>query len=478
LLRDRAIQASTPDPAPGPARPPIRLATWAVMYALVLSQDWVTNALRPAEEAYDVFERADWTAPHVVANLGINTLVGIYAAYFVLSQRFRPLRSLWQSLSLTLFVVYVLTALISSAYSPIWALSLVSAGKWLVAIALIAVYGDSLHPTYCWRPALTITLVTLVGGQLAAIGLELWTYGTLELGGSEIYRLAGVEHPVRLGLIGGLSLLMAAFWIFRGGSAVPGLRLAFRWAIGGLGVLIIALTLSRTGLFAAAVACLAALAIARRRIPVILGVVYPILVIVPLLGLLYGTGAVDELIDRYVFRYSREETFTLTGRFEVWEEAAALIADRPLRGYGYVAGPRVQLARRLPAWSPMHAHNAWLQAALDVGLIGAGAFMLSALGFLGLSLGGLRSHVGRNTRGDVCGCQLMGALLVIALAVASIAEPVFASGAAGIGVLWLLGGAILGMGRSCRVGTDAAAARSRLAVGVGARSGPGAPRSF
>jgi O-antigen ligase len=343
-----------------------------------------------------------------------------------------------------------MTTLISSIYSPIWSLSLVSAGKWLAAIALVAVYAEGLHPIHCWRPAITVTLFVLVGGQVGAIVLEFLTSGTLGLGGAEVHRLTGIEHPVRLGLIGALSLLMGGVWVFGGDPVVPALRVLFRWAVGGLGILIIALTVSRTGLFVLMIAGLTILVVARRRLSLILAVVYPMLIVLPLFGLILGVEAVEGLVERYVFRYSREETFTLTGRFEVWAEAADLIAGRPLTGYGFVAGPRLELARRVASWRPMHAHNAWLQAGLDVGLVGASAFALSAVGFLGLALRGVRSPPGQNARGRICGCQLLGAVVVVALAIASVSEPVFASGASGLGTLWLVGGTVLAVGRSCR----------------------------
>src|SRR5262249_1936651 len=161
-------------------------------------------------------------------------------------------------------------------------------------------------------------------------------------------------------------------------------------------VLVVALTVSRTGLFALVIAGATALLVARRRLVMLVAVVYPLLVVLPIVGLMMGGDTLGNLVDHYVFRYSREETDSPTGGFDVWAEAADLIAARPFTGYGYVAGPRVELSRRLPAWSPMHAHNAWLQAALDVGLIGGIAFALSTLGFAGLALAGIRSLPGQN----------------------------------------------------------------------------------
>jgi O-antigen ligase len=62
-----------------------------------------------------------------------------------------------------------------------------------------------------------------------------------------------------------------------------------------------------------------------------------------------------------------EEFASFTDRDEVWSLAEDLILDRPVAGYGY-QGSRSYLLAVVP-WAA-YAHNALLQTALDLGIIG------------------------------------------------------------------------------------------------------------
>lgn len=75
-------------------------------------------------------------------------------------------------------------------------------------------------------------------------------------------------------------------------------------------------------------------------------------------------------ISRLVFRGQATEQVTgFSGRGELWAHVVHLIGERPVLGRGY-QGARADLLRLVP-WAG-HAHNALLQAVLDVGLVGAG----------------------------------------------------------------------------------------------------------
>jgi O-antigen ligase len=76
---------------------------------------------------------------------------------------------------------------------------------------------------------------------------------------------------------------------------------------------------------------------------------------------------------------------TLTGRTEIWPYVIQAIGDRPLFGFGYGVvwtdnGPVQQYITT--DWLPYHAHNGFLELALDTGLVGLGAFLV----FLVMSL--------------------------------------------------------------------------------------------
>jgi O-antigen ligase len=75
---------------------------------------------------------------------------------------------------------------------------------------------------------------------------------------------------------------------------------------------------------------------------------------------------------------------TLTGRTAIWAQVARFIAERPLFGYGYDAfwrgmqGPSLQVAAAVH-FIVAHAHNGFLEIALDLGAAGLLLFVLSWL---------------------------------------------------------------------------------------------------
>jgi O-antigen ligase len=424
-----------------------------------MAEYWAANWLKPTGRGVDAIQLGQWRAPHIFLSLSVWGLVGVYVVVQLLGYRIQPLRVLFRSKSVSLFAGYVLMTLLSWLYSTYPALSLAWATKWILAIGLMLVYVHRFHHVFCWRPVIATTVGTLLVAQIMAIGLAVVSNEHLFLSRSDVLaRLSTIDHPVTLGLVAALFVLLISFW------PPDGKRIGFvaapsKWIGIGVGASIIALTLSRSGLFTLIIAGATAIVVTRRKLPVILGLLYPPLVILPLIGVLGGPDALEGLVDRYVYRYDPRETYSLTGRFEVWEVAVDLIRRSPWVGYGFVAAARTELAPSLPRFFPGHAHNAWLQAALDVGLIGAGLLATSAVSFLWLAIRGLRAPTGLNARGTPCGCDLAGSVLIIALMTVSLVESAFAGIPTTVGLLWLLGGSILGFGRRCVVVTSTASAQ-------------------
>jgi O-antigen ligase len=75
-----------------------------------------------------------------------------------------------------------------------------------------------------------------------------------------------------------------------------------------------------------------------------------------------------------------------SGRLQVWQFALSKIAERPLLGYGYgvfwlgTDAPAVAFWRATHNFAP-HAHNGFLQLALDAGIVGVGLYAASLLVF-------------------------------------------------------------------------------------------------
>nr|WP_236117301.1 O-antigen ligase family protein [Hassalia byssoidea] len=75
---------------------------------------------------------------------------------------------------------------------------------------------------------------------------------------------------------------------------------------------------------------------------------------------------------------------SLTGRTPLWGYVLIRLMERPLLGYGRGAfwAPNSQYAAEIgeaisPGWVPPHAHNGFVDLALDVGLIGFSLFLIS-----------------------------------------------------------------------------------------------------
>ena len=74
---------------------------------------------------------------------------------------------------------------------------------------------------------------------------------------------------------------------------------------------------------------------------------------------------------------------TLTGRTKIWAAAMTQIEQRPWTGYGYGVvwddlGPWAPLASMVKeaGFTPQHAHNAWVEQWIGMGLLGLAAFAL------------------------------------------------------------------------------------------------------
>jgi exopolysaccharide production protein ExoQ len=71
---------------------------------------------------------------------------------------------------------------------------------------------------------------------------------------------------------------------------------------------------------------------------------------------------------------------SLTGRTDLWQESIAAVLRRPLLGAGWDVfwmGPEADAIRSAVHWQTPHAHNAFLDLALNTGLVGLALFLAS-----------------------------------------------------------------------------------------------------
>ena len=206
-------------------------------------------------------------------------------------------------------------------------------------------------------------------------------------------QLAGVLAlylPLGMALVGG--------WPFRRRQR-PAVRLlilaaslVFLVVVGG----VLLLTQSRSGWIGAGVGGLALVTLwgltGRRRWMRILGIVVPALACLGLVAgvLAVGPGQIQDLLTGTGAEASMETvagSVTLAGRVEIWSRALYAIQDFPFTGCGLGTFRRVvhilyPLFMTSPDSDIAHAHNIFLQTALDLGLPGLVAY----LALLGLAL--------------------------------------------------------------------------------------------
>jgi O-antigen ligase len=111
-------------------------------------------------------------------------------------------------------------------------------------------------------------------------------------------------------------------------------------------------------------------------------------------------------------RADPEETATLTGRTELWEALDDYMEKRPLMGYGYGGfwtPARVENVSEGQGWGVgvPDAHSLYYDLVLNVGLIGAGAYLVAAARF------GVRAAVQYFATGEADGGLLVGLLVFV-----------------------------------------------------------------
>jgi exopolysaccharide production protein ExoQ len=98
------------------------------------------------------------------------------------------------------------------------------------------------------------------------------------------------------------------------------------------------------------------------------------------MGLLAGFAATIFLQGRLdsIFALIGRDS-SLTGRIPLWQYSAAAVLERPIFGAGYDAfwpGKGGDYIRDLVRWPAPHAHNSFLELALNVGLVGLVIFLV------------------------------------------------------------------------------------------------------
>lgn len=217
--------------------------------------------------------------------------------------------------------------------------------------------------------------------------------------GGRIQGIVGNANLLAFAALLGLLAVAVRFVDRRGSRTANG-----AWLL--VAVLVLALTRSTTVLIAAGIAALVAVAVALARRWGRRG-----RIAVPVGGLaLLGAAAVAAVVFREPLLRLAGRSADLTNRLDIWQTVLDLVAQRPVLGWGWVGywPPWVAPFDDLVVIRGVHylqAHNAWLDAALQVGLVGA--VVLLALVTLA---------VARSWRMAVRGADALAAVPVVVLA--------------------------------------------------------------
>jgi O-antigen ligase len=344
----------------------------------------------------------------VLAELAISIACGLYVS-FRAAPRLKRVVSTLASSPLKWILVYAFAALLSTAYSSSPALTLVTSMQLLVALGLLgtAISAEGVTPERLFDA----TLVGLLVIEAAVWALYFWARElAITVQWPNLRRLGGLLiHPNSLGVVAAVLGVVA---LRRGLGAKRALqRLLYLMAF-IIAVVTLICTQGRAAFVAFVLASMLVLMLLRRRFLLWLGVLL-ILTVALLLPQAATLGA--DLFKR------GEDITQLTGRVSVWWHIVRLAlrsAGTLLLGYGF-SSSRVALLAQLPGgWT--HAHNAFMEALMGLGLLG---LILVAMSFLSAGLvfvrGILRRPHERYGR-YVEWCGVLVVLLVVSMASATI----------------------------------------------------------
>jgi O-antigen ligase len=266
--------------------------------------------------------------------------------------------------------------------SILWSIEPIQSFRKLAILGLMFAGAYGAASRFDLDDILWIILLVLAG--LVGIGVFAeMALGTFRPWRSE-YRFAGTCHPNDQGLQCALLAIVGGFIAFKHGD-----RPWVRHGVMALGLAGLALSKSRTTLLALIVAAAIGLVLRSRGVQrwLILSVGVASLSVVGIFSSFLSVAGIDRTAD-IASMGRRENISSLTGRLPLWQELWKAADDRLVAGHGYGAfwGERNVLKySRMLSWHIPHAHNAYLDLVLSVGLVGAALYLAWVLATAGLA---------------------------------------------------------------------------------------------
>ncbi|MFZ5518907.1 MAG: O-antigen ligase family protein [Candidatus Zhuqueibacterota bacterium] len=273
-----------------------------------------------------------------------------------------------------LSIMFFLWAFYSLAWSEAFGLT----ARRLMVLVMLFVIGLALAERFSVKTLATWIFAATAGyaalGLVAEIGA-----GTLAPLNAE-YRLAGTLHPNHQGINSALLILSGIFL----SDVSPRLR---KWAIPAIimGIALLILTKSRTSLISSLAGMTLYLSVRLSRVQKVAAIFSSVILLLVVLiyfgDTLFPTVQEAALMGR---EDSTETVQSLTGRVPLWQLCLSYVNKRPIQGYGFGAFWNNKNMAKISAsenWVIGESHNAYIELALGLGLVGL-------LLYLGLLVGG------------------------------------------------------------------------------------------
>ncbi len=230
---------------------------------------------------------------------------------------------------------------------------------------------------------------TSVAGLYLLIGFGDELYQGFFQPGSADYRFTGHVHPNLQASFCAVMCLGALCLMDRPGR----LRMVLA-ALAALAFLFLLLTKSRTSVIALFAGCAVIAAqrlSARQRLAV--GLCAAWLVGTAVLAASIGGFDVPQIAERTLLINRTDDAISLTGRVPLWEHLIGIVDDRILIGFGYGSfwtPQHIHSASAVVGTGISHAHCAYLEIVLNLGLVGLATYLIA---------------IGAGLRGALAGCR-------------------------------------------------------------------------
>lgn len=234
-------------------------------------------------------------------------------------------------------------------------------GQWAILLAYSLPFVlAALIPAQAGRLALTSVLAA--GTVQIAAALTLGSYIPTISG---VPQLSGGLQPNVLGLIAASVAVWGASIVFSGTTArVRMLGIA----IAALGVIVVLLTVSRTGLLSLVVGLAALIATYVRKVVLLwIALVTAIAVLCAM-----ALGLRLRLLEEWFVRGDMDSMGSLTGRTDIWALAGEYFLQRPILGWGFgsLYAPSHTAGAFLTQVRGTNAHSAAMQSLVEAGILG------------------------------------------------------------------------------------------------------------